>query len=669
LGTQYITNGLTGTNCAWINVTGEFTQTLADKFQAGQVYRLSVDVGWPLTVGFSGYVIGLYANGQVVAADTNSVTIVAGDLKTATVEVTLPAGSPFIGAPIEIRLGVPDHTPDETVFDNVRLTAQSLGGTVTPTAPTIVVAPVDTTVLAGRDATFSVIASGTGPLSFQWQFKGDNIASATNSTLVVPAVRKNAAGSYSVTVCNALGCTPAVSANLTVTPVAAAVSIVNATAQSPGTVEVPVRLIGNGVENAVSFSLRFDTNRLTYLETSLGSDAAAGQMLVNSSQTAKGILAVILALPAGSVFADGTNDVLHLTFGVPLLPADTGVPLTVTDNPTVRKVSDASGSTLPATWTGGILSIIAANYEGDVSPLPNGDKQLDITDWVQVGRYVAGLDDVPAGPIFQRADCAPLASGGNGVLSVSDWVQAGRFAVGLDALVAAGGPTGAPNGPTRKRPVPQSSPTRVASFVSTSLVAGLTQEIPVTLVTSGEENAIAFSVSYDPAVLAFVGAVKGSGSGNAVLNVNSRHTDSGEVGLALALTTGAKFPAGTIQIARLQFRALASGSAVTNLAFTDAPIVREVASPLAEPLDASWQVSSFSVALPSVNVRAVTTVDGPAIELSWSAALTGATLEQADSPTSGSWSPVALTPTVSNGQNTVVVPRSAAAAYFHVKLP
>ena len=547
--------------------------------------------------------------------------------------------------------------------------AGGAGKCVQTIAPSIVVPPADLTVLAGRDATFGVVAAGTRPLTYQWKFKGVDIADATNSTYVVPAPRKNAAGAYSVSVCNAAGCTPVVSANLTVTPVPALVSIVSSTAKSPQPVDVPVQLIGNGVENALSFSLRFDTNRLTYLETTLGTDAADGQILVNSSQAAKGILAVILALPAGSAFADGTNDVLHLSFGTPLLTESVAASLTITDNPTLRKVSDATGNALPATWSGGLVTITAADFEGDVTPLPAGDKQVDITDWVQVGRYVAGLDDITPGPIFQRADCAPLATAGNGVLTVSDWVQAGRFAVGLDAIVPVGGPTGLIGAaPGRKHPVPQSPSDRVVSFGSAALVEGLTQEIPVTITASGEENAVAFSVSYDPAVLRFVGAVKGTGSKSAVLNVNTKHTANGEVGVALALTTGAKFPAGSLEIARLQFTAIAGGSASTNLAFTDAPVVREVASPLAETLSVAWQASSFSVTLPSVNARPVQTANGPAIELSWSTTLTGATLEQADS-LGAAWTPVNLTPTVSNGQNTVVVPLSAASAYFHVKLP
>jgi hypothetical protein len=321
-------------------------------------------------------------------------------------------------------------------------------------------------------------------------------------------------------------CPPA-TAKLTVIPVPTIVTIVNSAVQSPHKVEVPVRLIGNGVENALSFSLRFDTNRLTYIDTDLGADAADGQILVNDTQAAKGILAVVLALPAGTAFGADTNEVLHLRFGTPLVPADLTAPITFISGPTAQKISDANGQVLPGTWVNGSVAIAAAEFEGDVSPLPGGDRQLDISDWVQVGRYVAGLDDIAPGSIFQRADCAPLATAGNGVLGVSDWVQAGRFAVGLDGLTSADGPTGTPVTPGRKRPSPASPPERVIRFEGAMLVAGATNEIPVLLTASGEENAVGFSVSYDPAVLKFVGAVKGAGSQKATLNVNTRQTASG----------------------------------------------------------------------------------------------------------------------------------------------
>jgi hypothetical protein len=62
----------------------------------------------------------------------------------------------------------------------------------------------------------------------------------------------------------------------------------------------------------------------------------------------------------------------------------------------------------------------------NVQPRPYGDGVISILDWVQMGRFAAGLDTPNPGSEFQRADSAPLTSLGNGIITVSDWVQRGR---------------------------------------------------------------------------------------------------------------------------------------------------------------------------------------------------------------------------------------------------
>jgi hypothetical protein len=85
--------------------------------------------------------------------------------------------------------------------------------------PLILDQPSNQSVNSGQSATFSVDASGTAPLSYQWLFDGTNVlAGATNSTLVLPNAQTNQAGSYLVLVYNALGNTNSQPASLTVNP-------------------------------------------------------------------------------------------------------------------------------------------------------------------------------------------------------------------------------------------------------------------------------------------------------------------------------------------------------------------------------------------------------------------------------------------------------------------
>lgn len=82
-------------------------------------------------------------------------------------------------------------------------------------------------------------------------------------------------------------------------------------------------------------------------------------------------------------------------------------------------------------------------YEADVAPRPDGSNTGSVTlaDWVQVGRYAVGLDPISPGSEFQRADCAPKATLGDGRITLADWVQAGLYAAGVNSPVRAGGPT------------------------------------------------------------------------------------------------------------------------------------------------------------------------------------------------------------------------------------
>ncbi|MFM2294288.1 MAG: hypothetical protein RLZZ350_701 [Verrucomicrobiota bacterium] len=96
------------------------------------------------------------------------------------------------------------------------LTVVFSSGSVAPTAPTITTPPVSQTATVGSDVTFTVVASGTAPLSYQWQFNSTNLAGATNDTLTLTGVTTNQTGNYSVTVTNAGGSTNSQNATLTV---------------------------------------------------------------------------------------------------------------------------------------------------------------------------------------------------------------------------------------------------------------------------------------------------------------------------------------------------------------------------------------------------------------------------------------------------------------------
>jgi pectate lyase len=86
-------------------------------------------------------------------------------------------------------------------------------------APAITTQPQSQTVTEGQTVNFSVLATGTLPLHYQWYFNTNTpLTDQTNSALVLNNVSTNDAGSYSVTVTNSLGPIDSDFALLTVNP-------------------------------------------------------------------------------------------------------------------------------------------------------------------------------------------------------------------------------------------------------------------------------------------------------------------------------------------------------------------------------------------------------------------------------------------------------------------
>lgn len=84
--------------------------------------------------------------------------------------------------------------------------------------PLIVTQPGDTNISAGQSATFTVVATGTVPLSYQWYRNGSAIFGATSSSYTTPSVvTADNASKFSVVIMNSLGTNTSRSANLGVT--------------------------------------------------------------------------------------------------------------------------------------------------------------------------------------------------------------------------------------------------------------------------------------------------------------------------------------------------------------------------------------------------------------------------------------------------------------------
>jgi ribosomal protein L19 len=119
-----------------------------------------------------------------------------------------------------------DAADFQVVITNMGGSVTSLVATLTvnpaPVPPTIVTPPTIQVVKAGSNASFSVSASGTMPLSYQWLKNGGTltnggaISGSTTATLAITGAQTNDAGNYQVVVTNIAGSVTSIVATLTV---------------------------------------------------------------------------------------------------------------------------------------------------------------------------------------------------------------------------------------------------------------------------------------------------------------------------------------------------------------------------------------------------------------------------------------------------------------------
>src|ERR1700677_2029989 len=82
-----------------------------------------------------------------------------------------------------------------------RIAVASLSGTA---APTIIAQPITQISGTGYQISFSVIATGSPTLAYQWLFNNVAIAGGTKSTFFLPSVSSTNFGNYSVKVSNSV---------------------------------------------------------------------------------------------------------------------------------------------------------------------------------------------------------------------------------------------------------------------------------------------------------------------------------------------------------------------------------------------------------------------------------------------------------------------------------
>ncbi|MBI1425420.1 MAG: hypothetical protein GC149_18440 [Gammaproteobacteria bacterium] len=128
-------------------------------------------------------------------------------------------------------------------------------------APTITTDPLDQTVTEGGNLTFTVVADGTAPLSYQWYRNNQAIPGASAATLDLTNVQVGESGDqFYVEVGNGAGTVTSMTATLTVTPAAGACSTAQLIESGTGDAAEPHVLLDTA-GNATAVWSQFDGSK------------------------------------------------------------------------------------------------------------------------------------------------------------------------------------------------------------------------------------------------------------------------------------------------------------------------------------------------------------------------------------------------------------------------
>jgi hypothetical protein len=211
-------------NSVPIRTATAYTPNSAPQFFRRHFFLPSSPVGVNLAIRH------LFEDGAVVfinGQEAGRFNVATGVLSVATRAVANFAENSPLPAPAPLStagLVAGDNVIAVAVFQNGATSSDSIMalelvadiGTYAAGPPSIVTQPAGQNVNEGANITFSVVADGALPLTYQWSRNGSTITGATNSSYSINGVLPSQAGDYRVLVSNNLGSSNSSIATLTV---------------------------------------------------------------------------------------------------------------------------------------------------------------------------------------------------------------------------------------------------------------------------------------------------------------------------------------------------------------------------------------------------------------------------------------------------------------------
>jgi hypothetical protein len=213
-------------------------------------------------------------------------------------------------------------------------------------APTITQQPQNLSVAAGQQATFTVAASGSQPLGFQWQRNGANLSGATSSTLSFTAATGDNGAMYRAVVSNTFGTATSNAATLTVSGTAPTATITAPAVNALYTAGTNVAFSGTGTDpqdgtlppSAFTWQVVFHHDTHTHPFFGPTSGVTSGTVSIpNRGEVATNVWYrfQLTVRDSGGLMHTVTRDLLPRTANVMLASSPTGLQLLLDGTPLV----------------------------------------------------------------------------------------------------------------------------------------------------------------------------------------------------------------------------------------------------------------------------------------------------------------------------------------------
>jgi Immunoglobulin I-set domain len=248
------------------------------------------------------------------------------------------------------------------------------------TAPTITTQPTNASVTVGQTATFSVTATGSAPLSYQWMQGSTAISGATSASYATPAtIAANSGEQFQVQVSNTAGSVTSNMATLTVTASSTA---------SADVVTHHYDVSRSGVNAAETALTTSNVNSTTF--------GKVGEFSVDGQIDSQALYLSQLAIPG-----QGTKNVLYVA--------------TEKDSVYAVDADSISGTNATVLWKSSVLGSGEAPADAGSLPCgninPNGVTATPVIDRGRNAIYVEAMSKSSTGSIIHRLHALDLTTG------------------------------------------------------------------------------------------------------------------------------------------------------------------------------------------------------------------------------------------------------------------